>query len=162
MDSGGARAAADPLDMPSFNSRGARAAGRVEPDGRPGRRPRRVACRPLDSLAGRRRRRRRGDRAGARRTADQGQHYTLSQPGRIVIDVFGDSQKRAKVEFLKVIDPLVRRARVAHHDGRMRIVLDLTTVVPPAYALDTRGGTLTLTLGAARPEAAAAPEQPEH
>lgn len=80
-------------------------------------------------------------------------HYVLAKPGRIVIDVFGDSTKRAKVEFLKVIDPLVRRIRVAHHDGRMRLVLDLTTDDPPAYQLDSRGGTLTITLGAARPEA---------
>ena len=81
-------------------------------------------------------------------------HYVLGKPGRIVIDVFGDSTKRAKVEFLKVMDPLVRRIRVAHHDGRMRLVLDLTTDDPPAYQLDSRGGTLTITLGAARPEAA--------
>lgn len=80
-------------------------------------------------------------------------HYTLTHPGRIVIDVFGDSQKRAKVEFMKVADPLVRRVRVAHHDGRMRLVIDLTTDDPPGYELDSRGGTLTLSLGAARPEA---------
>jgi hypothetical protein len=83
-------------------------------------------------------------------------HYTLAQPGRIVIDVFGDSRKRGKVEFMKVIDPLVRRVRVAHHEGRMRLVLDLTTDVPPAYDLTSEGGTLTLSLGSARPEAATA------
>ncbi len=81
-------------------------------------------------------------------------HYTLSQPGRIVIDVLGDSRKRAKVEFMKVIDPLVRRVRVAHHDGRMRLVIDLNTDTVPAYDLVSHGGTLTLSLGAARPEAA--------
>lgn len=80
-------------------------------------------------------------------------HYALTHPGRIVIDVFGDSRKRAKVEFMKVTDPLVRRVRVAHHDGRMRLVLDLNTDDPPGYELDSRGGTLTLLLGAARPEA---------
>ncbi len=86
-------------------------------------------------------------------------HYSLTEPGRIVIDVFGDSRKEAKVDFMKVIDPLVRRVRVAHHDGRMRLVLDLTTDVPPAYDLSTVGGTLTLTLGAARPEATSATER---
>ena len=85
-------------------------------------------------------------------------HYTLSQPGRIVIDVLGDSRKRAKVEFMKVIDPLVRRVRVAHHDGRMRLVIDLNTDTVPAYDLVSHGGTLTLSLGAARPEAAASGE----
>jgi len=84
--------------------------------------------------------------------------YALSGPGRIVIDVFGDSRKKAKVEFMKVIDPLVRRVRVAHHEGRMRLVLDLTTDVPPAYDLTNQGGTLTLSLGAARPEATSAAE----
>ena len=80
-------------------------------------------------------------------------HYTLVEPGRIVMDVFGDSNKRAKVEFIQVTDPLVRRVRVAHHAGRMRLVLDLTTSDVPAYDLVTRGGTVTLSLGAARPEA---------
>ena len=37
---------------------------------------------------------------------------------------------------MKVIDPLVRRVRVANHNGRMRMVLDLTTTDPPAYDLD--------------------------
>jgi hypothetical protein len=60
---------------------------------------------------------------------------------------------------MKVIDPLVRRVRVAHHEGRMRLVLDLTTADTPAYALDSRGGTLTLSLGSARPETTSAPEQ---
>jgi hypothetical protein len=85
-------------------------------------------------------------------------HYALAAPGRIVIDVFGDSTKKAKVEFMKVIDPLVRRVRVANHDGRMRIVLDLTMDSPPAYALESHGGTLTLLLGAARPDASTASE----
>ena len=85
-------------------------------------------------------------------------HYAMTHPGRIVVDVFGDSRKRAKVEFMKVIDPLVRRVRVAHHDGRMRLVIDLNTDDPPAYELESRGGTLTFSLGAARPEAAEAHE----
>jgi general secretion pathway protein D len=86
-------------------------------------------------------------------------HYTLAEPGRIVIDVYGETQKRAKVEFLKVSDPLVRRVRVAHHKGRMRVVIDFATDDVPAYDLASHGGTVTLSLGAARPEAATAPEQ---
>jgi hypothetical protein len=85
-------------------------------------------------------------------------HYTIAEPGRIVIDVYGDSQKRAKIEFMKVSDPLVRRVRVAHHKGRMRLVIDLATDDVPAYDLATRGGTVTLSLGAARPEAVTSPE----
>ena len=59
---------------------------------------------------------------------------------------------------MKVLDPLVRRVRVAHHDGRMRLVIDLTTDGPPAYELDSRGGTLAISLGSARPEASQAGE----
>jgi hypothetical protein len=89
-------------------------------------------------------------------------HYAIAEPGRIVVDVYGDSAKRAKVEIMKVNDPLVRKVRVAHHAGRMRLVIDLATDEVPAYDLASRGGTVTVSLGAARPEAATPPEQHEH
>jgi hypothetical protein len=92
-------------------------------------------------------------------TPDRVTHHALAQPGRIVIDLFGVSRKKAKVEFMKVIDPLVRRVRVAHHEGRMRLVIDLMTDTVPAYDLVSQSGTLTLTLGSARPEATAGGEQ---
>jgi hypothetical protein len=38
----------------------------------------------------------------------------------------------------------------------MRLVVDLTVDDAPAYALETRGASLVLTLGSARPEAATA------
>ena len=88
-------------------------------------------------------------------------HYALAKPGRFVIDVYGDSSESAKVEFLKVMDPLVRRVRVAHHRGRMRLIVDLTVDDAPAYALETHGASLVMTLGSARPEAATA-EHPKH
>ena len=55
-------------------------------------------------------------------------------------------------------DPLVRKVRVAHHAGRMRLVIDLATDDVPAYDLVSRGGTVTLSLGAARPAATTPPE----
>jgi general secretion pathway protein D len=162
MDSAGApRRRPDPLDMPSFalpeeRELPAEAPGAAEvPVPEAGvRGPLELAAVTID---------RRNDGAAivlaVGGTPSKVTHYVLSEPGRIVIDVFGESRKQAKVEFMKVIDPLVRRARVAHHHGRMRIVLDLTTAVPPAYALESQGGTLTLTLGAARPETASPPER---
>ena len=162
MDSSGApRPRPDPLDMPSF----ALPEERELPVGEPGESavpapgagvpgPLELSAVTID---------RRADGAAivlvVGSTPTNVTHYTLSQPGRIVIDVFGDSQHKAKVDFMKVIDPLVQRVRVAHHNGRMRLVLDLATAVPPAYALDSRGGTLTLSLGSARPETTSAPEQ---
>ncbi len=164
MDSAGApRRHPDPLDMPSFNlpeerdvPAGAGAAVPT-PATRAGGGPLAVTAVSVD---------RRADGAAIHvalgGTPAKVTHYVLSQPGRIVIDVFGDSRQQAKVEFLKVIDPLVRRVRVAHHDGRMRLVIDLTTDVPPAYDLAEQGGTLTLLLGSARPEVAPATEHEGH
>ncbi len=152
----------DPLDMPSFNlpeerevPAGAPSATSAAPTTAPGG-PLEVASVTVD---------RRADGAAigiaVGGTPSRVASYALADPGRIVVDVYGDSEKRAKVEFLKVIDPLVRRVRVAHHEGRMRLVIDLTTTAPPAYQLANQGGTLTLTLGAARPDATAAGEH-EH
>jgi general secretion pathway protein D len=78
------------------------------------------------------------------------EHYALENPGRYVIDVYGASIAAAKVDSLPVIDALVRRVRVARHNGRMRIVLDLVTDKPPAYAVEQQGGTILIKLGAAR------------
>ena len=156
MDSAGApRRKPDPLDMPSFNlpeehevpaDDHARSSAPTQGGGGG---PLEMSSVTVD---------RRNDGAAivlaVSGTPTDVKHYTLSQPGRIVIDVLGDSRKRAKVEFMKVIDPLVRRVRVAHHDGRMRLVIDLNTDTVPAYDLVSHGGTLTLSLGAARPEAA--------
>ena len=162
MDSAGApRRRPDPLDMPSFNLPEEREVPAGAPgESVPGAPDSAGATLPLDVAS-----------ISVDRRADGAAivlavggpptkvtSYALSEPGRIVIDVFGDSKKKAKVEFMKVIDPLVRRLRVAHHEGRMRLVLDLTTDVPPAYDLTTQGGTLTLSLGAARPEATSSAE----
>jgi len=155
MDQSAPRRHPDPLDMPSFNL----PEDRELPVGEPGAA---VVPEPGPALPGELELQainvdRRKDGAAINLTLagapTRVAHYTLEEPGRIVMDMFGDSSKRAKVEFIKVMDPLVRRVRVAHHAGRMRLVLDLTTSDVPAYDLVTRGGTVTLSLGAARPEA---------
>jgi general secretion pathway protein D len=86
-------------------------------------------------------------------------HYALENHGRYVIDVYGPSEAARTVDIVPVIDPLVRRVRVAHHRGRMRLVLDLATARPLAYVLERRGATIALMLGAARTPKAGAPGQ---
>ncbi|MFI5281398.1 MAG: AMIN domain-containing protein, partial [Gemmatimonadales bacterium] len=86
-------------------------------------------------------------------------HYALTDPGRYVIDVYGASVHQGQVESVPVIDPLVRRVRVAHHRDRMRLVLDLKTAQPPAYVLEHRDGTITLELGTARTTKGSAPSE---
>jgi len=77
-------------------------------------------------------------------------HYALTDPGRYVIDVYGPSDEVDEVQSIDVRDSLLRRVRVAHHRGRMRMVLDLRTDQPPAYVLERGSGTIALELGAAR------------
>jgi len=77
-------------------------------------------------------------------------HFALERPARLVVDVYGRSLPNPDVRVIPVADPLVRRVRVARHSGRMRVVVDLEGDTPPAYELDTRGATITLTLGGAR------------
>ncbi len=82
-------------------------------------------------------------------------HYALENPGRYVLDLYGATAASRSVDVLPVVDPLVRRVRVARHPGRMRIVVDLATDRPPAYDVAQRGGTILITLGAAREARAA-------
>ena len=159
MDSAGApRRHPDPLDMPSFSLPEERELPAGEPGAAEVPGPGQGVTGPLDLSAVTIDRRNDGASIvlAVGGTPTKVTHYMLSRPGRIVIDVFGDSARKATVDFMKVIDPLVRRVRVAHHEGRMRLVLDLTTADPPAYALESHGGALTIMLGAARPEAASA------
>jgi general secretion pathway protein D len=165
MDSAGApRRRPDPLDMPSFNLPEEREMPAGEPGAAVPPTGAAAAAGPLETSSIQIDRRADGAavliNVGGPPTRIA--HYALAHPGRIVIDLYGESRKRAKVEFMKVIDPLVRRVRVAHHDGRMRLVIDLATDAPPAYDLTDAGATLTLSLGAARPEAAAASQRQEH
>jgi len=81
-------------------------------------------------------------------------HFALESPARLVLDVYGRSRPDPNVEVVPVDDPLVRRLRVAHHSGRMRIVVDLHAGTPPRYRLETRGATLRLVVAGAQPPGA--------
>jgi general secretion pathway protein D len=145
--------APDPLDMPSFEVQGDTAGAQdVRPaSDRAGRAA--AATSPPLSLAAVN-----VDRQsdGAVIVLDVGgtpiriAHFALDNPGRYVVDVYGASTADPTIDTLPVIDPLVRRVRVSHHSGRMRLVVDLATDLPPAYVLDERGATIALKLGAAR------------
>ncbi len=78
-------------------------------------------------------------------------HYALSDPGRYVLDVYGAERRgRRGAEPRRRRSGCVRRVRVARHDGRMRLVLDLGTARPPAYVLERRDGTIALEVGTVR------------
>jgi general secretion pathway protein D len=144
--------APDPLDMPSFEPQGdGGATDDVQPASAPGASG--AAGMPPLTLASVNVDR---QRDGTVIVLDVGgspirvAHFALENPGRYVVDVYGSSAAQPTIDTVPVIDPLVRRVRVSHHGGRMRLVVDLATDHPPAYVLDQRGATIALKLGAAR------------
>ncbi len=165
--SGTPRRVPDPLDKPSFELRGG-AGGTPAPEPEPadegadaGTAPAADAGPAFTQLTLGDVHVDRGEQGAVIRLAIGGaptrvEHFALTDPGRYVIDVYGTSPQREQIENITVIDPLVRRVRIAHHRGRMRLVLDLTTGQPPAYVLEQRDGTIVLELGAARTRKASA------
>src|SRR5206468_4879471 len=95
------------------------------------------------------------------RAPDGLREFLLGKPPRMVIDLEGprapDAQREAR---FPLTDGVVSRARVAAHEGRLRIVLDLGRSLRQ-HAVRADGATLIAELGdTSDPVAEAAPPEP--
>ncbi|MGH7821204.1 MAG: type IV pilus secretin PilQ, partial [Candidatus Binatia bacterium] len=70
------------------------------------------------------------------RVPDRVEHFTLRDPNRLVIDVYGPVSPSAQaIERAAVDDPKVSRVRVGRQTDRLRVSVDLKGEVPP-YTLN--------------------------
>ena len=81
------------------------------------------------------------------RAPEKVEHFTLPDPGRLVIDLYGPvaADFTAAAESA-LAGPHVERARIGRHESRVRVVLDLRGETPP-YAVMPGGASVVAVLG---------------
>jgi len=75
-------------------------------------------------------------------------HYALTQPTRLVIDVAGaEGDGETTAEKYTVNDAVIAGVRVARHEGKIRLTLELHGTTVPTYTVDNLNDTVIAFLG---------------
>jgi type IV pilus secretin PilQ/predicted competence protein len=74
-------------------------------------------------------------------------HFTLSNPNRLVIEIFGDTATGLAAEHYDVSNPLIEQVAVGSDPGKIKLTLQLRGGAIPAYTVDDLNDTLVAFLG---------------
>jgi len=74
-------------------------------------------------------------------------HYTLSQPNRLVIEVAGAEGSGSTAQEYVVNHPVISEIRVANHEGKIRLTLQLPGDTIPSANVDSLNDTVIAFLG---------------
>ncbi len=80
-------------------------------------------------------------------SVSQYRHFSLTQPSRIVLDVFGQSKQLAQVENFRVETHWLSVLRLSSGEGHLRLVMEIAAATVPAYAIEPENGGLKLIIG---------------
>ncbi|MBI4523541.1 MAG: AMIN domain-containing protein [Deltaproteobacteria bacterium] len=83
----------------------------------------------------------------------QYRHFTLVQPSRIVLDIFGDAKRIPPVETFRVNSNWVETLRLSSSEGYLRLTMDIAAAKVPAYIIEPESGGLKMVIGPTVPEA---------
>jgi type IV pilus secretin PilQ/predicted competence protein len=83
----------------------------------------------------------------------QFRHFPVTQPGRIVLDIFTNGASRTDAEPFQLNTQAVSSVRLSHGDGYVRVTIDSSSSSAPPYAVTSEAGGLRLVIGAADPSA---------
>lgn len=83
----------------------------------------------------------------------QYRHFPVTQPSRIVVDIFGEGAPAAEVETFPITTALVGTMRLSYGEGYLRLTIETMSGSVPAYVITPEGGGLKIVLGAADPKA---------
>ncbi len=81
------------------------------------------------------------------RTPDSVSDFRLPKPPRVVLDVYGPHDAAKSVDRFTADDALVDRIRVGHYNGRLRLVVDLSSAAPKTYSVRKDGNSVIVYLG---------------
>jgi len=82
----------------------------------------------------------------------QYRHFTLGQPSRVVLDIFGDAKRLAQVESYRIDTSWVGTLRLSSGEGYLRLVMEIASATVPAYAIDPENGGLKVVIGSVNPQ----------
>jgi type II secretory pathway component GspD/PulD (secretin) len=78
---------------------------------------------------------------------NQYRHFSLTQPSRVVLDVFGPAKQLPQVETFRSETHWLSVVRVSSGEGHLRLVMEIAAATVPPYVIEPEGGGLKLVLG---------------
>ncbi|MFQ5683675.1 MAG: secretin N-terminal domain-containing protein [Candidatus Binatia bacterium] len=85
----------------------------------------------------------------------QYRHFALTQPRRIVLDIYGQTKEPAGVENYRVDSDWVDTVKLVAKEGVLHIVLTIGAATLPPYLVNQEEGTLKVVIGSVDPKAPA-------
>jgi type IV pilus assembly protein PilQ len=83
---------------------------------------------------------------------NQYRHFVLTQPSRIVLDIFGPAKRNAQVENFRAETHWLSMLRVSSGEGYLRVVMEVAAASAPPYTIDPETGGLKIVLGPVNPQ----------
>ena len=85
----------------------------------------------------------------------QYRHFTLTMPSRVVLDIYGETKRAARVETFSIDTHWVGILRLSSSEGYLRLVMDITAASVPAYVVEPENGGLKIVIGPVNPQSMA-------
>ena len=82
----------------------------------------------------------------------QYRHFTLTLPSRVVLDIYGETQRLPRVETFSVDTHWLSTLRLSSSEGYLRMVMDVTAANVPAYVVEPADGGLKIVIGPVNPQ----------
>jgi type II secretory pathway component GspD/PulD (secretin) len=83
---------------------------------------------------------------------NQYRHFSIAQPSRIVLDVFGPVKQLPQVETHRIETHWLSVLRVSSGEGHLRVVMEVASAAIPAYVIEPESGGLKLVIGPVNPQ----------
>jgi type IV pilus assembly protein PilQ len=83
---------------------------------------------------------------------NQYRHFSIAQPSRIVLDVFGPAKQLPQVETYRSETHWLSVLRVSSGEGHLRVVMEIAAAAVPAYIVEPENGGLKLVIGPVDPQ----------
>lgn len=78
----------------------------------------------------------------------QYRHFSLTQPSRVVLDIFGPAKQMPQVETFRAETHWFSLLRLSSGDGHLRLVIDVAAANVPPYVVEPDSGGLRVIFGA--------------
>ncbi|HEY3306547.1 MAG TPA: secretin and TonB N-terminal domain-containing protein [Candidatus Binatia bacterium] len=83
---------------------------------------------------------------------NQYRHFSIAQPSRIVLDVFGPAKQLPQVETFRIETHWLSVLRVSSGEGHLRVVMEVAAATVPVYVIEPENGGLKLVIGPVNPQ----------
>ncbi|HEX2385923.1 MAG TPA: type IV pilus secretin PilQ [Candidatus Binatia bacterium] len=82
----------------------------------------------------------------------QYRHFALTQPARVVLDVFGPAKQIAEVDTFRSETHWLSVLRLSSGEGHLRLIMEIAAADAPAYVIEPDNGGLKVVLGPVNPQ----------